>query len=165
MFLWLINNMKKGFTLIELLVVVAIIGILAGVGIPMYNGYMASAKIESAKTNHANVKSFVAASITKCSSGSDSIIMGTSSTSCARSTLKFCEDFAPYLNSITKNPYNFKLPGQTVSKSVVCTSGNPYLGITNIYSETPGNTITIITNIGDEEGGNVYTTKESIVKE
>ena len=57
------------------------------------------------------------------------------------------------------------LPGQTVSKSVVCTSGNPYLGITNIYSETPGNTITIITNIGDEDGGNVYTTKESIVKE
>ena len=39
------------------------------------------------------------------------------------------------------------LPGQSTSKSVVCTSGNPYLGITNIYAETPGNTITIITNI------------------
>ena len=36
-----IENMKKAFTLIELLIVVAIIGILAGVGIPMYNGYMA----------------------------------------------------------------------------------------------------------------------------
>ena len=156
---------KKSFTLIELLIVVAIIGILAGVGIPMYNGYMVSAKIESSKTNHANVKSFVAASITKCSSGSDSITMGTSRTSCAKSTLKFCEDFAPYLNSISKNPYNFMFPGESTSKSVVCTSGNPYLGITNIYSEHPGNTITIITNIGDEDGGNAYTTKESIVKE
>lgn len=91
--------------------------------------------------------------------------MGTSRTSCKKSTLKFCEDFAPYLNSISSNPYNFMLPGQSTSKSVVCTSGNPYLGITNIYAETPGNTITIITNIGDKDGGNAYTSRESIVME
>ena len=44
--------MKKNsaFTLIELLIVVAIIGILAGVGIPMYNGYIEECKKVSLAT-------------------------------------------------------------------------------------------------------------------
>ena len=37
-------KMNKAFTLIELLVVVAIIGILAAVGVVAYNGYTARAK-------------------------------------------------------------------------------------------------------------------------
>jgi len=43
---------KKGFTLIELLVVVAIIGILAAVGVVAFNGFTTSAKKSAVLAHH-----------------------------------------------------------------------------------------------------------------
>ena len=57
---------KKGFTLIELLVVVAIIGILAAVGVVTYSGYTASAKRTSSELQFKNVFKSIKLAYIKC---------------------------------------------------------------------------------------------------
>ena len=112
---------KKAFTLIELLIVVAIIGILAGVGVPMYNGYMASAKIESAKTNHSNLKSFMAATITKCSTlgATATVKVGSTSARCNYSASSWSSVFTTYANALNKNPYGGISAARTSSSTVL----------------------------------------------
>ena len=66
---------RNGFTLIELLVVVAIIGILAAVGVVAYNGYTASAKIAAAKANQKSIAKYLNAESMKCKLDSSSQIL------------------------------------------------------------------------------------------
>ena len=145
------DTKKKAFTLIELLIVVAIIGILAGVGVPMYNGYMATAKVQSATTNHKNIKSFVAATLTKCSTGSQYVTLGSSNRYCNQNASTWASYFITYFNSINKNPYGKNVFNGTDSAT---SSGGPRLGLTGIGSS--GNRIAIRTNIGNESGGSAF---------
>ena len=139
------DTKKKAFTLIELLIVVAIIGILAGVGIPMYNGYMVTAKVQSSKTNHANVKSFVSATLTKCAAGSSDVTLGSTRRYCNQNASAWAGYFRTYFTSINKNPYG----GNVTTTSSSPIKGGSYIG----YS---GNAIIIRTNVGTESGGNAY---------
>ena len=67
------SKKSKGFTLIELLVVVAIIGILASVGVVAYNGYTTSTKNAAIKKQFSMIVKYFSAELQKCNLGSSKI--------------------------------------------------------------------------------------------
>ena len=66
---------NKAFTLIELLVVVAIIGILAAVGVTTFGGFQDKAKIAAAKANQKSITKYLAAEAMRCQLDSSETIL------------------------------------------------------------------------------------------
>ena len=95
---------QKAFTLIELLVVVAIIGILAAVGVVAYNGYTASAKKNTTQANHDLILKYMINETFKCEIDSSTGIMNLNGTN-----LLNCSDLVWSTANITKVTKSMKL--------------------------------------------------------
>ena len=130
------NN--KGFTLIELLVVVAIIGILAAVGVVAYNGYTKSAKINASKSNQGAVTKYLAAEIQKCNIGTETSAMGGSlicdgrdATSIQTAALATLSDFKNTYTPACQGVTDGSTAPTSTNASVTCAaSGKGYTTIT-----------------------------------
>ena len=134
---------RNGFTLIELLVVVAIIGILAAVGVVAYSGYTSGAKKSAANSNHQAVVKYITTEVLKCSIGESTAMEG--ELDCSKSGTATWKDLVAkatvkVLNKNFKNPYD-------TSQSPVSHGGN----ITNDTDvgynrlRSPGSKIQVLT--------------------
>jgi type IV pilus assembly protein PilA len=161
------KNAIKGFTLIELLVVVAIIGILAAIGVVSFSGFTGSAKINATKANHAQAIKSISAELKKCEiQGGSLSLMSTSgsatvnSVTCAKSSTTTAAMVTAFVNHFNNskftNPYDptssgFATSGSTIGQTIV-TSSSATITLTTNYTDSNNATQTITATITDERG-------------
>ena len=136
---------QKGFTLIELLVVVAIIGILAAVGVVAYSGYTSGAKVSATKANHKTAVKYISSEIMKCEIGEDEIFEGNLN----------CSQLNPSNSAIAvvkvleekfKNSHQPNHKAKPISSGVSYTAGSfssnsQFLGVIMFYADNFNNKI------------------------
>ena len=142
---------KKAFTLIELLVVVAIIGILAAVGVVAYNGYTSAAKKSATTANHKNVVKYIINEVMKCSTGASKAM--NNELDCTKQGLNNWKDFVAKAveRSLAdfKNPYNTSVSAVTHGGSI---TSDVHVGYNRMLS--PGLKIQVMTCVNTPCSGN-----------
>jgi prepilin-type N-terminal cleavage/methylation domain-containing protein len=161
---------RRGFTLLELLIVVAIIGILATIGMPALNDYTNRAKVAVSEANHREIVRFIQESALACSMGSlvslkngagqDYALNG-----CPVSAGNYVQAINYHIYGTYQNPHGNPTGSRCRINVVNCQpagfisgcgiTGNGWQGMMGINRS--GNTLTVCTNTGDQVGGSLMT--------
>ena len=166
----MINTKKNGFTLIELLVVVAIIGILAAVGIVAFNGFLGNARSNATQSNHTAIVKFISSNLVRCNMGTLNLAYqsdaagGTTDVACAEDGEGHLDGIIEHLNfqsfrnpqtqECAVQPYECSNLGDDVDNAQDATAN----GFTTLTAT--GNTITVTTLVDDDT-----TLTDTVIKE
>ena len=134
----------KAFTLIELLVVVAIIGILAAVGVTTFGGFQEKAKVSASKANHKSVVRYITSEVMKCSLG-EAKAMDNNLDCSKQGTYNWKDNVA---DAVEKALSDFKNPYDTSQSSVTHGGGmqnDNQVGYNRVH--TPGDNVRVKTCI------------------
>ena len=146
----LLTSAQRGFTLIELLIVIALIGILSGIGVPIFQSYSSKAKINTSKKTCSETTNFITSEIGKCLGGTNlaSAYNSTSMNTCSKDPLNISsEQYRDYFISkfnVDLNAKNIYKPDQYrfISES------SPQNG--EISLKASNNSLQIVCNNGKE---------------